>query len=81
MRSGDTVTLAFGDVTVHGARRSTLHHHLDGLARWPCPGCGTVRLLDDSWSVDICDVDGANPRTILLCAGCAAGAGIAGFDP
>lgn len=75
------MTLAFGDVTMHAPRRSTLHHHLDGLARGPCPGCATVRLLDDSWSVDICDVDGSNPRTVLLCGGCAAGAGIDGLAP
>lgn len=76
MSPGDIVTFAFGPVTVSYAERSTLHRGLDGLASWPCPGCATERLLDDSWLTIVVDPDGKHRRSVLLCAGCAAKVGI-----
>lgn len=78
MGASITAGFAFGEVVILEAERSTLHHGLDGLARWPCPGCSTERLLDDSWLLIVRDPDGRHRRNILVCAGCAASAGVPG---
>jgi hypothetical protein len=72
---------AFGDVVL---LREQPADTVDSLrypahATWPCPGCGERRPLGGAWMLRVCDRGGTiRPWNVLVCAGCAAHAGVSG---
>jgi hypothetical protein len=75
-RTPSTVQLAFGEVLVEGAAPHDVARSIPAMTRWPCPGCGTRRIMDDVWRLTVSDPPGGtNRREVVVCAICAANAG------
>jgi hypothetical protein len=66
------VTFVFGQVVVHAAEPYRNSDGVPAFARWPCPGCGMRRLVDDVQVLDLADLPGdRNRRQIIVCPACA----------